>query len=125
MAYERLDAWRAAHALAVSAYRVTQGFPKSESYGLTSQIRRAAFSVPANIAEGATRRGSVEFRRFLDIALGSFAEVSYALFFAREVGLLQPEEHARLEAQRVVVGRLTWGLYAQIAKSARKLARRK
>jgi len=119
MPYERLEAWKYAHELAVAIYTVTKSFPKSELYGLTSQIRRASFSVPANIAEGASKRGSAEFRRFLDIALGSFAEVSYALRFARDVGLLEPADYARLDVLRVRVGKLTCGLYAAIAKNAR------
>lgn len=119
MPYERLNAWSSAHELAVAIYKVTKSFPKSELYGLTSQIRRAAFSVPANIAEGSLKRGSAEFRRFLDTALGSFAEVSYALRFARDVGLLQPLDFAKLEELRARVGKLVWGLYAAIASSTR------
>jgi four helix bundle protein len=119
MPYERLNAWKSAHEFAVAVYAVTKSFPKSELYGLTSQIRRAAFSVPANIAEGSLKRGSAEFRRFLDIALGSFAEVSYALRFARDVALLDAADYERLETLRVRVGKLTWGLYAAIAKNAR------
>ncbi len=119
MAYERLRAWRAAHQLAVAVYKVTRSFPKSELYGMTSQLRRAAFSIPANIAERSAKRGTREFRRFLDIAVGSFAEVSYALRFSRDVGLLSPKDFGDLEPLRVAVGKLTWGLYATIAKTAR------
>jgi four helix bundle protein len=72
------------------------------------------------MAEGSAKRGSAEFRRFLDIAVGSFAEVSYAIVFARDVGLLAPDEYDRLDALRVRVGKLTWGLYSSIAKQARK-----
>lgn len=122
MAYERLNAWRAAHVLAVEIYKSTKGFPKSELYGLTSQLRRAAFSIPANIAEGAAKRGSIEFRRFLDIALGSFSEVTYGLLFARDVGLLEEAEYQRLEVLRLPVGRLSWGLYDSIARAARRRA---
>jgi four helix bundle protein len=124
MAYERLTAWRISHDFAVAVYRTTKSFPKCELYGLTSQIRRAAFSVPANIAEGSAKRGSGEFRRFLDIALGSFAEVSYALHFARDVELLGQSDYDRLEKLRVKVGKLTWGLYSAVARQARKPARR-
>jgi four helix bundle protein len=119
MSYERLTAWRAAHSFAVEIYKATQPFPKSELYGLTSQLRRAAFSIPANVAEGAAKRGSPEFRRFLDIALGSFSELSYALRFARDVALLDETEYRRLEKLRVPVGKLLWGLYDAIARSAR------
>jgi four helix bundle protein len=74
--YERFDAWKAAHHLALRVYKVTDGWPQNERYGLTIQIRRAALSAPTNIAEGSAKRGSREFRRYLDIALGSLSEVS-------------------------------------------------
>ena len=73
--YERFEAWNQAHQLALAVYRVTQSFPRHELYGLTSQARRAAFSVAANIAEGSAKRGGREFARFLDIALGSLSAV--------------------------------------------------
>jgi four helix bundle protein len=119
MMYERLRAWRSAHQLAVAVYQTSRSFPKSELYGLTSQLRRAAFSIPANIAEGSAKRGPAEFRRFLDIAVGSFAEVSYALRFSRDVGLLTPEAFHDLEQLRVETGKLTWGLYVSISKRAK------
>lgn len=86
--YERLEAWRQAHRLALVAYEATERFPRNELFGLTSQIRRAALSVPTNIAEGSAKRGRREFGRYLDIALGSLAELSYLLLFARDRGLL-------------------------------------
>jgi four helix bundle protein len=99
---------------------ITADFPKSELYGLTSQMRRAAFSVPANIAEGSAKRGPAEFRRYLDIALGSFAEVSYAMVFARDVDLLGQPDFDRLEQLRVRVGKLTWGLYSKMANKSQR-----
>jgi len=93
----------------------TETFPKTETYGLTSQLRRAAFSVAANIAEGAAKRGNGEFRRFLDIAIGSLSEVSYTIQLAKDLGMMQTEEAERLEAVRTKASKLTWGLY----KSAR------
>src|SRR5882762_312390 len=86
MPYQRLNAWRSCHQLALATYRITQSFPKYELYGITSQMRRAAFSAPANIAEGSAKRGPREFRRFLDIPLGSFAELSYTILFSEEFG---------------------------------------
>src|SRR6266850_2340243 len=74
--YERFQAWKLSYQLTLDVYRLTTSFPKHELYGLTSQSRRAAFSVVANIAEGSAKRGSAEFRRYLDIALGSFSEVA-------------------------------------------------
>ena len=113
--YERLTAWQAAYELVLAVYHATETFPKTETYGLTSQLRRAAFSVAANIAEGAAKRGNGEFRRFLDIAIGSLSEVSYTIQLAKDLGLMQTEEAERLEAVRTKASKLTWGLY----KSAR------
>jgi len=115
MPYERLTAWQAAYELVLAVYHATETFPKTETYGLTSQLRRAAFSVAANIAEGAAKRGNGEFRRFLDIAIGSLSEVSYTIQLAKDLGMMQTEEAERLEAVRTKASKLTWGLY----KSAR------
>lgn len=73
MPYERFDAWHACYGLTLLTYRITAQFPNHERYGLVSQMRRAAFSTAANIAEGAAKRGRAEFRRFLDMSLGSRA----------------------------------------------------
>ena len=69
MPYERLEAWQSCHALCLETYHVTASFPKSELCGLTSQMRRAAFSAPANLAEGSAKRGAREFRRYIDSCL--------------------------------------------------------
>ena len=114
--YERFNAWRAAHELTLAVYRVTGSYPRSELYGLTSQTRRAAFSVAANIAEGAAKRGSVEFRRYLDIALGSLSELSYALRLARELDLLSVADAAVVEDARIRASKLTWGLYKLLSR---------
>ena len=114
MPYERFTAWKACHELALATYRATRSFPKEELFGLTSQMRRAAFSAAANIAEGSAKRGSAEFRRFLDIAIGSFCELSYAILFVTELGLLL----------RSRAGKLTWGLYKTVSRRARQVPRR-
>lgn len=77
--YERFDAWKTAHTLALAIHRQTADWPKEERFALTAQIRRAAFSIPANVVEGQARRGPREFRRFLDIAWSSLPEVGYTL----------------------------------------------
>lgn len=118
MPYERFDAWKISHQLVVTIYRTTRAFPKEELYGLTSQMRRAAFSAAANIAEGAAKRGTAEFRRYLDIALGSLSELSYAILLARELGLLDSEEGERLAELRAQAGRVTWGLYKAVCQRA-------
>ena len=79
MPFERLSAWQASHRLAMEVYRVTRSWPREEIYGLTSQARRAAVSIPSNIAEGAAKRGTREFGRFLDVALGSLSELTCLL----------------------------------------------
>ena len=86
--YEQLHAWRECHELALGVYKATKRFPSEERYGLTSQLRRAAFSGAVNIVEGSSRKSRKEFLRFLDIALSSLTEVGYALRFAHEAGLL-------------------------------------
>src|SRR5437016_5142474 len=82
--FERLEAWKVSHELALAVYRATESFPRQELYGLTSQARRAALSIPTNVVEGSAKRGPAEFRRFLDISLGSLAELAYLLIFARD-----------------------------------------
>jgi four helix bundle protein len=94
--YRQLIAWQAAHELAVEVYRVTSMWPTSERYGLVAQIRRAAFSAPANIAEGSARRGPREFRRFVHIALGSISEVEYTVDFALAVEVASQFDATRL-----------------------------
>ena len=88
MAYEKFAAWKVSHRLALKVYEVTRSCPPSERYQLTAQIRRAALSAPTNIAEGAAKRGTREFRRYLDITLGSLSELSYLLRFSRDSGIL-------------------------------------
>jgi four helix bundle protein len=82
-------------------------------------VRRAAFSAAANIAEGSAKRGSAEFRRFLDISVGSLAEVAYILRLARDLRLLSDDDWKRLEALRGKAGFMTWRLYQAVAKASR------
>ena len=114
--YERFVAWKECHALAIRVYNITVGFPKHELYGLTSQIRRAAFSAAVNIVEGSSRRGSAEFRRFLDISLGSLSEVGYILRFARELELLGLSDWKKSDDQQQRARYLTWKLYESVAR---------
>jgi four helix bundle protein len=116
MPYERFQAWKAAHRVALEIYRETDRWPREERFGLSIQLRRAALSAPTNIAEGASKRGTREFRRFLDIALGSLAEVSYLLRFSRDYGLLSEESWLDLEAVRSEARRLTWILYYAVSR---------
>jgi four helix bundle protein len=116
IAYERFDAWKAAHELALRIYDVTDGWPASERYQLTAQVRRAALSILTNIAEGAAKRGPREFRRYLDIANGSLAELSYLLRFTKDRGMIAPETYQMLSNHRERAGKLTWGLYVSLRR---------
>ena len=115
--YERFDAWKMAHQLALQVYKVTDGWPANEKYGLTVQIRRAALSAPTNIAEGSAKRGSRELRRYLDIALGSLSEVSYLLRFTRDRGILSDVDFKTLDNLRDQAGKLTWRFYSSLTKT--------
>jgi four helix bundle protein len=117
IAHERLEAWRWAHRLALEVYNATDRWPRSEMYGLTSQARRAAISVPANIAEGAAKHGPREFARFLNISLGSLAELSYLLVFSRDRGLCDEAEWRVLESLRDQTGKLVYGLYRRVRRA--------
>jgi four helix bundle protein len=123
--HEGLKSWSACHNLTVAIYQVTRRWPGHEVYGLTSQARRAAYSAAANIAEGSAKRGSAEFRRFLNISLGSLAELSYILLLARDLDYLKSEEWGEIEALRDHAGRLTWGLYRALEGKSRLMAHKR
>jgi len=115
--YERFEAWRLCHRLALETYRITEGFPRREIYGLASQARRAAFSAAANIAEGSAKRGASEFRRYLDISLGSLAELSYTLRLARDLGFIGAAEGTRISGLHKHASVVTWKLYDAIRRA--------
>jgi four helix bundle protein len=98
--FHELRVWQKAHELTLAVYQITANFPREEVYGLTSQIRRSAASIPTNLAEGCGRNGSAEFARFGSIALGSANELEYHLLLARDLKLITPKDHADL-SQRV------------------------
>ena len=114
--YQRFKAWQVSHELVLAVYQATQAWPKHELYGLTSQARRSAYSITMNIVEGSAKRGSKEFRRFLDISLGSAAELSYCLLLARDLKLLPTDEWSKLEELRNRAGQLVWRLYQAVSK---------
>ena len=117
--YERFAAWKRSYELVLALYDATDEFPKNELYGLTSQTRRAGFSVVANIAEGSAKRGGREFARYLDIALGSLTEIEVALRLARDRGYVTRERWAEVERLRNHAGVLTWRLYRAIRDGRR------
>ena len=96
MSYREQFIWKRGIQLSINCYRLTENFPKSELYGLTSQIRRASVSVPSNIAEGYGRRTQAEYLQFLYIALGSLRELDTQLIIAKEVKLADSELFASM-----------------------------
>jgi four helix bundle protein len=87
--YKDLAVWEKAHRLTLVIYKNTRAFPNEEKFGLTSQMRRASASIAANLAEGCGRRSDAEMGRFIQIAMGSGAELSYHLLLARDLGLFE------------------------------------
>ena len=95
--FRNLKVWQKSHSLALKLYKVTESFPGTEVYGLTSQIRRACASIPANIAEGCGRNSDAEFGRFLVIAMGSACELEYHLLLARDLRFLNDSDYQILD----------------------------
>ena len=104
--FRDLGVWQKAMALVVEVYRDADGFPKSELYGLSSQLRRALVSIPANIAEGRGRRSTRSFLHFLDIAYGSMAEAQTLLELATRLGFLPPDRLAAHVGRLAEIGRM-------------------
>jgi len=105
--YKELVVWQKANELALKVYKITKDFPREETFGITSQMRRAALSVSTNIVEGYGRRSKAELSRFIDMARGSLAEVEYLLEFSEELGYIKSditETKALLEE----VSKLLW-----------------
>ena len=112
--FRSLVVWQKAHSLALASYRATRGFPKQETYGLSSQIRRCAASVAANMAEGCGRRGNGEFHRFLNIAAGSASELEYHFLLARYLTLLEDGEYQELNRGVVEIRRMLGALITKV-----------
>lgn len=115
--YCDLVAWQKAMDLVEEVYKISKGFPKEELYGLTNQLRRAAVSVPSNIAEGQSR-GSRDFVRFLSIAQGSLSEVETQMEIAVRLGYTKNADLTRFDDLVAEVGRLLNGLSNSIEKHA-------
>ena len=116
MPYERFDAWQLCHRLVLTIYKVTRSFPSDERFALTSQARRAAFSAAANIVEGCVKKGPREFRRYLDISIGSLGELRYAIKLATDLGYISPAQAEEVLALHTQASKTTWGLYVSLGK---------
>jgi four helix bundle protein len=112
--FRQLQVWQKAHQLTLDVYQITKQFPGEELYGLTSQTRRAASSIPTNIAEGCGRGGTGEMRRFLQIAMGSASELEYHFILAHDLHLIDEPTHRRLEQNVSEVKRMLTGLLKKL-----------
>ena len=112
--FRSLDVWKKSHELVLAVYKMSAGFPSSELYGLSSQVRRAASSIPANIAEGCGRGSDRDFARFLQIAMGSASELEYHLILARDLGFLDDAEQSSLEQATTEVKRMLAGFMKKL-----------
>jgi four helix bundle protein len=112
-----LMVWQRSHALVLQVYRLTKGFPPDERYGLTSQLRRAALSVPTNIAEGSKRETNREYARFLNIAEGSLAETEYLLMVSRDLGYLPMAITKPVLAETSEIAKMLHGLRSKVGKT--------
>ncbi len=119
--FRELVVWQASHAVTLEVYKATATFPRKELYGLTSQVRRAACSVPSNIVEGSARTDA-EFRHSLRIALGSATELEYQLLLARDLGYLPEDLYITLESQLASVKRMLVAFMRRLANSQQPTA---
>src|ERR1700727_1519019 len=104
--FRDLQVWHKAHRLTLDSYKATSRFPREELFGMTSQIRRAAVSIAANIAEGCGKRGNGEFQRFLGIAAGSASELEYHFVLAHDLSLLEDIQYKQLNDGVITVKRM-------------------
>ena len=116
--HHRLDVWKKSIDFVIDVYKVTETFPKDERFGLTSQLRRASVSIPANIAEGAGRRSGKEFAHFLSTSQGSASEVETELIISHRLTYLNNEDYSRLQSELDDIGRMITGLSQHVQKSA-------
>ncbi len=116
--FRNLEVWNKAHQFTLQVYQVTEGFPRAEMFGLTSQVRRAAASIAANLAEGCGRT-QLEFAKFIQIAFGSASESEYHLLLARDLGFINPEDYERLTTRVVETKRMLSSLLRKIQLTAK------
>lgn len=112
--FRKLQVWEKSHQFALVIYRITTNFPKSELYGLTSQIRRSASSIPSNIAEGCGRGSDADLRRMLQIAFGSANELEYQLLLANELKFIEEKSYRQLDSQITEVKRMLSSLMKKL-----------
>jgi four helix bundle protein len=116
--FRKIKAWALADDLAVAVYDVSKSFPREEIYGITSQLRRAASSVAANIVEGASRESAKDYAHFLQIARGSLAETQYFLHLAKRLGYVDDTQAGQVETLAKATFACLHGLILAVRKEA-------
>ena len=119
--FQKIQVWEKAHTLTLCLYKITSSFPKEELYGLTSQIRRSAASIFANIAEGSGRNTQSELAHFIHIATGSASELEYHLILARDLGYIDSRTYPELKANITEIKRMLYGFEKTVQSHAKKV----
>ena len=114
-----LDVFKLSHSLVLDIYKLTESFPQEEKFGLISQMRRSAYSIPMNLIEGSNRLNTKEYRRFVGIAKGSAGEISYQLILAKDLGYLSEEIYFEREEKYEIVIKMLSNLAKSLDKNAR------
>jgi four helix bundle protein len=112
--FTELEVWKRSHALVLQIYKLTRSFPTEERFALISQIRRAALSVPTNVAEGSKRISRQDYARFLNIAEGSLAETEYLLMVSRDLGYLSGDTHNAQQSEIAEIAKMLHGLRIKV-----------
>ena len=116
--FHKLMIWQRSHRLTLEIYKISKTFPKSEIFGLTSQIRRAVSSIPTNIAEGCGRNSKKEFAHFLQIAIGSATEVEYQLLLAHDINYINDDDYQILTDETVAVRKMIIKYQSELKSSS-------
>jgi|SRR5580704_1805552 four helix bundle protein len=114
--FRDLVVWQKSHELTLALYRATETFPRSEVFGLSSQIRRAGASIPTNLAEGCGRWGDGDMGRFIQIAMGSASEVAYLSTLAKDLGYFEPTKYEHISADLDEIRRMLTVFYKRVRK---------
>jgi four helix bundle protein len=112
--YRDLKVWSKAYALSLELYKLSRSFPRDELYGLTTQLRRAATSIGANLAEGSGRRSNSEMARFIKISLGSASELDHHLLLCKDLGFLKNDDYQQCERELVIISKMLASLLSTI-----------
>lgn len=118
--FRKIQVWQKAHQLTLRLYQITSSFPKEELYGLTSQIRRASASIPANLAEGSGRDTQRELARFVHIASDSASELDYHLLLAHDLGFINSGDYQELENAVSEIKRMLHGFEKAVSANPQK-----